>query len=296
MTPVDAPWPDRKLLTLLRRLAIYPAAAEHSAQYVGHRSNRRGLSIEPADARAYVQGDDPRHLDWGQLAKFDQLVVRLFYAQHAMRVTIVLDCSASMTLGTPRKFDFARSLAACLSLIALNGHHELKLLPAPPGRAVRGVTASVGRDATMANILEKLMALQAGGVLDMPELLHRAAQQNTDILMLISDCLPPRNLTRSFAALAARSQRLIVLHTLCPEEQSPTFRQSVLLRDPELGRRQPISASETARIAYRTALERWRHELSESVKRCGGVYSDISTSDSIEAVLAQNLSEVLLTQ
>ncbi len=296
MAPPDLSWPDRKLLTLLRRLTICPTAAEHSAQYIGHRSKRRGVSIAAADARAYVQGDDLRHLDWGQLAKFDQLVVRLFYAHHAMRVTIILDCSASMALGSPRKFDFARSLAACLSIIALHGRNELKLLPAPSGRTAHCVTTSGGQDAAMADILSLLKTLPPGGVMDMQKLLHRAARQKTDNLILISDCLPPQNLTKAFAALAARSQRLIVLHTLCPEEQSPPFKHPVLLRDPELGRRQHISASETASMAYRAAFARWRDEVSESVKRCGGVYRYISTSNSIEEVLAQHLAEVLFTQ
>ena len=293
MAPPDAPWPDRKLLTLLRHLAIYPTAAQHSAQFVGQLSTRRGISLDPADARTYVQGDDLRHLDWGQLAKFDQLIVRLFYAQHAMRVTIVLDCSASMTLGTPRKFDFARSLAACLSIIALQGRNEVKLLPLPQGSAQRWITASTPRDASMADIVAKLRALQTGGVMDMPELLCRATPQNTDILIVISDCLPPRNLTRTFAALTARGQRLIVLHTLCPQEQSPAFRHAAILRDPETGRRRHVSDSQSANRAYHAALERWRQELSQSVTCCGGVYRYISTSTSIEAVLTQNLSDVL---
>lgn len=296
MAPPDAPWPDRKLLTLLRHLAIDPTAARHSVPFVGQHSNRRGLSIDPADSRAYVQGDDLRHLDWGQLAKFDQLVVRLFYAQHAMRVTIALDCSASMTLGTPRKFDFARSLAACLSIIALQGRSELTLLPSPQGPPRRCVNASASRSVAMADILAQLRALEAGGVMDMPELLRRAARQNSDMLIFISDCLPPRNLTSTFAALAAHGQRLIVLHTLCPQEQSPTFQDSVMLRDLETGRRQHVSGSQAAGDAYHAALERWCHELRESVTRCGGVYRYISTSTSIEEVLTRNLLDVLTTR
>ena len=296
MAPPDAPWPDRKLLTLLRHLAIDPTGARHSVPFVGQHSNRRGLSIDPADSRAYVQGDDLRHLDWAQLAKFDQLVVRLFYAQHAMRVTIALDCSASMTLGTPRKFDFARSLAACLSIIALQGRSELTLLPSPQGPPRRCVNASASRSVAMADILAQLRALEAGGVMDMPELPRRAARQNSDILIFISDCLPPRNLTSTFGTLAAHGQRLIVLHTLCPQEQSPTFQDSVMLRDLETGRRQHVSGSQAAGDAYHAALERWCHELRESVTRCGGVYRYISTSTSIEEVLTRNLLDVLTTR
>ncbi len=296
MAPPDAPWPDRKLLTLLRHLAIDPTGARHSVPFVGQHSNRRGLSIDPADSRAYVQGDDLRHLDWAQLAKFDQLVVRLFYAQHAMRVTIALDCSASMTLGTPHKFDFARSLAACLSIIALQGRSELTLLPSPQGPPRRCVNASASRSVAMADILAQLRALEAGGVMDMPELPRRAARQNSDILIFISDCLPPRNLTSTFGTLAAHGQRLIVLHTLCPQEQSPTFQDSVMLRDLETGRRQHVSGSQAAGDAYHAALERWRHELRESVTRCGGVYRYISTSTSIEEVLTRNLLDVLTTR
>jgi uncharacterized protein (DUF58 family) len=296
MTESVAPWPDRKLLTLLRRLAIYPTVADRSALFVGQRSNRRGLSVEPADSRAYVQGDDLRHLDWGQLAKFDQLVVRLFYAQRALRVTIALDCSASMTLGTPRKFDMARSLAACLGIIALQGRNELTLVTAPSAVSAQRVSDFAGRDLIMAATLAKLRSLEAGGAMDLPSLLNRSTRKPADMLMVISDCLPPRDFTGAFAAVAAGGTRLIVLHTLCPEECQPPFVQRVTLCDSETAQRREVSGSKTARDAYINALQRWRNDLSQSVKSCGGIFIDISTSQDIETVLTHHLSGVLVAQ
>ena len=296
MPDTALPWPDRKLMALLRRLAIYPTAAQRSARFVGQRSNRRGVSMEPADSRAYVQGDDLRHLDWGQLAKFDQLVVRLFYAQRALRVAIALDCSASMTLGRPRKFDMARSLAACLGIIALHGRNELTLVTAPASAPAQRIADLADSHFIMADMLTKLRSLEAGGELDLPALLTMSTRKPADLLIVISDCLPPQDLTRAFAAVAAGGTRLIVLHTLSPEELRPPFLQPVTLRDPETSRRRDVSGGKSAHDAYITALRRWRSELSQSVRSCGGIYIDILTSQDIEEILTHHFSGVLVAQ
>lgn len=292
MTTADRPWPDPKLHSLLRRLAFHPVPAQRSNRLLEQRSNRRGLSLEPADSRSYVQGDDPRHLDWGQLAKFDQLVVRQFFAQHALRVAIVLDCSKSMILGKPRKFDVARSLTACLGIIALQSGNELNLITSPAAEAHR-IASSAVRDAHMANLLAKLTALQARGEVNVPDLLLRCATKPSDMLILISDCLPPQDLTGAFAAVAATGTRLIVLHTLCPEEREPPFDQPVTLCDPETRQQRRASGSKSAREAYIQALRRWRNDLSQNINRCGGLLIDISTYNDIETILAHQLSGLL---
>src|SRR5450631_2120209 len=70
------------------------------------RSTVHGASVEFADFRPYVQGDDFRRIDWNAYAKFESLMLRLFVEEQELRVHILLDCSTSMDYGDPNKFDY----------------------------------------------------------------------------------------------------------------------------------------------------------------------------------------------
>jgi uncharacterized protein (DUF58 family) len=286
-------WPDRKLMALLRRLALRAGTRAQSAMPAGRKSRELGVSMEIADFRAYTQGDDPRHLDWGQLAKFDQLVVRLFYAQRALRVALVLDCSASMNFGTPGKFNYARSLAACLGMIALNGRHECDLFPSHhAGMRNRPEHYAGAGAAVMAALIGQLKALAPEGTMNITAQLRQAARRRCDVLMLISDCLPPRDLSSAFNTVMSTGSQLVVLHVLCPAEVVPDWEGVQVLRDVESGRVRRIASGVQARKAYEHSMKQWKEQLERSVRRGGGQYIDILTSDEIESVLARHLAGV----
>src|ERR1051325_7595196 len=85
------------------------------------RSAVHGASVEFADFRPYVQGDDFRRIDWNAFAKYESPQLRLFVEEQELAVHVLLDCSASMNYGSPQtanKFDYGRRLAAALAYIA----------------------------------------------------------------------------------------------------------------------------------------------------------------------------------
>jgi len=83
------------------------------------RSKRRGESVEFADHRPYVVGDDLRHIDWNIYGRLDKLFLKLFLEEEDLSLHIVVDCSSSMDCGNPGKFLFAQKLAAALGFIGL---------------------------------------------------------------------------------------------------------------------------------------------------------------------------------
>lgn len=83
------------------------------------RSKRRGESVEFADHRPYVVGDDLRHIDWNIYGRLDKLFLKLFLEEEDLSLHIVVDCSSSMDTGNPGKFLFAQRLAAALGFIGL---------------------------------------------------------------------------------------------------------------------------------------------------------------------------------
>src|SRR5499425_2835014 len=76
------------------------------------RSKRKGESVEFADYRNYVVGDDLRFLDWNLFARLDKLFIRLFMEEEDLHLYILIDNSLSMDFGTPTKLHYAKQIAA----------------------------------------------------------------------------------------------------------------------------------------------------------------------------------------
>src|SRR3954451_25415563 len=83
------------------------------------RSKKKGQSVEFADYRNYVVGDDLRFLDWNLYGRLDRLFIRLFMEEEDLHFYVLLDNSLSMSFGTPTKLHYARQVAAALGFIGL---------------------------------------------------------------------------------------------------------------------------------------------------------------------------------
>jgi uncharacterized protein (DUF58 family) len=83
------------------------------------KSKRKGQSVEFADFRNYVAGDDLRFIDWNLYARLDKLFLKLFLEEEDVHFFALIDTSGSMDFGEPTKLDYARQLAASLGFIGL---------------------------------------------------------------------------------------------------------------------------------------------------------------------------------
>src|ERR1700693_5676001 len=123
---------------LLRRLEQFQLLAARRAKSSAkgeRRSRARGQSVEFADYRNYVQGDDFRYLDWNLYGRVEKLFLKLYEEERELPVRIFLDASESMTFGEPRKFDFARQVAAAIGYVALCGFDRVSIVPFPNWQA-----------------------------------------------------------------------------------------------------------------------------------------------------------------
>ena len=82
-------------------------------------SRRKGQSVEFADFRNYVPGDDLRLIDWNLYARLDQLFLKLFQEEEDLHVHVLVDASASMGFGTPTKLHLACQTAAAIGYVGL---------------------------------------------------------------------------------------------------------------------------------------------------------------------------------
>lgn len=110
---------DPALLASLTDLALLARVVVEGFIAGLHASPHFGSSVEFVQYRPYVQGDDPRFVDWSLYARTDRLHTKQFQEETNLRCTILLDCSASMQFasGPVSKFQYARMLAACLAML-----------------------------------------------------------------------------------------------------------------------------------------------------------------------------------
>src|SRR5713226_7112874 len=131
---------------LLRRLEQFQLLAARRAKSSARgerRSRARGQSVEFADYRNYSHGDDFRYLDWNLYGRLDRFFLKLYEEERELPVRIFLDASESMAFGEPRKFDFARQVAAAVGYVALAGFDRVSVVPFP-GFAASAPHASAG--------------------------------------------------------------------------------------------------------------------------------------------------------
>src|SRR5687767_10826151 len=131
---------------LLRRLEQFQLLAARRAKSSAkgeRRSRARGQSVEFADYRNYVAGDDLRYLDWNLYGRLERLFLKLYEEERELPVRIFLDASESMSFGEPRKFDFARQVAAAIGYVALCGFDRVTVVTFPDNPAEAAVRAGL---------------------------------------------------------------------------------------------------------------------------------------------------------
>src|SRR5947208_4567031 len=120
-----------ELLRQLEQFQLLAARRAKSSSKGERRSRSRGQSVEFADYRTYVHGDDFRYLDWNLYGRLERLFLKLYEEERELPVRIFLDSSESMTFGEPRKFDFARQVAAAVGYVALSWVDRVSVIAFP---------------------------------------------------------------------------------------------------------------------------------------------------------------------
>src|SRR6187401_3042872 len=100
-----------QLLAQLERLELVSRKIFRGRMKGERKSKRKGQSVEFADFRQYVPGDDLRFIDWNLYARLDKLIVKLFLEEEDLHFFTLIDASMSMGFGTPTKLDYAKQLA-----------------------------------------------------------------------------------------------------------------------------------------------------------------------------------------
>lgn len=256
------------------------------------RSLRKGSSLEFADYRHYVEGDDPARVDWNIYARADTLFVRLYEEEEVLNVHLLVDASRSMDWGDPSKLHYARRLAAALGYVALNASNRLFIWPLSASTSAYGPAWGRGRAGAMLTFLDEFRSSQSAtplvagynAPLDVEQSLASFTSRSAGLVILLSDLLSP-SWERALAKLAGRSGEVAVLHTLSPQELRPALGGDVRLIDRETGAAVSVTLNNDAIRLYGQRLDEWRGSVESFCSRHGMCYVPIDTSQPIETVV-----------
>jgi len=294
-----------ELLHRLEQFQLLAARRAKSSSKGERRSRARGQSVEFADYRTYVHGDDFRYLDWNIYGRLERLFLKLYEEERELPVRIFLDASESMTFGEPRKFDFARQVAAAVGYVALSGFDRVSVIPfpalSPNGRtnpatstmelAARGALRSVRGKKSAIEFFQNLSTLTAGGPANLNESLRRGALEarQAGLAMVLSDFLDPAGYESGLTALVGRGFQVDLVQILAPEELSPSTFGDLRLVDSETGAIQEVTFGRYRMKSYQQTVQNFIQRLREFCQGRGINFFTASSKTALEELLLKQL-------
>jgi uncharacterized protein (DUF58 family) len=296
-----------ELLRRLEQFQLLAARRAKSSSKGERRSRARGQSVEFADYRTYVHGDDFRYLDWNLYGRLEKLFLKLYEEERELPVRIFLDASESMTFGEPRKFDFARQVAAAIGYVALSGFDRVSVIPFPePANdastgpatriaelAARGGLRSVRGKKSAIQFFQNLGVLTAGGAANLNEALRRGALEarQTGVAVVLSDFLDPAGYESGLTALVGRGFQVDLVQILAPDELSPSTFGDLRLVDSETGAMQEVTFGRFRLKAYRQTVQNFMQRLREYCKSRGINFFTASSNTDLQDLLLKQLRQ-----
>jgi uncharacterized protein (DUF58 family) len=271
-------------LGLLRRRLKVDVRSGATGEHVAH---RRGGSAEFREHRPYAPGDDLRRIDWLAFARSGVPVVKTFRAEEDVVVRLLLDASASLDFGNPRKIEVCRRLAAALAYLALSDSERVQVL-VTGGDETRGL-AAVGEprrgQGALHRVLRELSHIEARGRASLPAALRAVSERalRPGLLVVLSDFLDPGPVTEELSRLRAQGHSLALVQVLSRMELQPDFEGDLALVDSETQAELSVTMDASAVEAYLARMAGLVEELRAVARKLGGRYVRVVSDEPLEA-------------
>ena len=242
-----------EMMSKLERMELVSRKIFRGRMKGERRSKRKGQSVEFADFRNYVAGDDLRFIDWNLFARMDRLYLKIFLEEEDLHFYTVVDDSMSMDFGSPSKLFVAKQIAASLAYIGLCRGDRVSVSSfATCGSPVvlRGKTMSH----RLLNHLGSLDCVEQSPTME--DSIRKFCLKNTGkgIVVVISDLMNKSGYENAMRMLVAREMDVFLIHILSPEELKPNVQGDLKLVDCEDGDQREVSVSASLLNRYQQAL------------------------------------------
>jgi uncharacterized protein (DUF58 family) len=258
-----------------------------------HRSPDFGFSQEFAEYRAYVPGDDLRHVDWNLFARTERCYLKRYRGETNSQLVVLLDASNSMqyTSGPPKKMDYARFIAASLFYLAIRNQRDAAGLIVFDDE-VRDYVRPSTRQGQLARLFAGLEQAEPRARTDFgkplqhfQQLLHRRG-----IAIVISDFYEqPEEIVRAIEPLRFHGNDVALFHILDPQEIRPVLKGPAILVDLETDQKIEV-VPEYAKTTYRMKMDSHIEQLRSRARGAGMDYQLLMTDQPLDEALREYLS------
>jgi uncharacterized protein (DUF58 family) len=280
-----------QLMARLERLELVSRKIFRGRLKGERRSRRQGQSVEFADFRNYVHGDDIRFIDWNLYARLDRLFLKLFLEEEDLHIHLLIDASTSMDFGQPTKLQYAKQMAAALGFVGLCRADRVKIevlgqSRANPGPVLRG-RGSLWR------MLDYLDQIQPGINVSLSDGIKDFCLRNQGqgILLLLTDLMDKSGYESALRYLLARRLDVYVVQILSAEEHSPQLKGDLRLVDCEDQNVAEVTISRPLLDRYQRTLAAFIDGAREFCTRRGMTHLLTNTEIPVETVVASYLRQ-----
>jgi uncharacterized protein (DUF58 family) len=255
-----------------------------------HRSPYFGASVDFAEHRGYVPGDDIRRVDWRLYARTDRYYIKEYEADSNSNYAVLLDMSKSMGFGSEgvTKLDYARMLAGCLTYLVHRQRDRVGLV-AFDNDIVEFVPPSAKHMDVALHVLDRLKPANPGSLrVPMNKIAEHFGRRG--LLVLISDLYEePDAIMEAIGPLRFRGHDMIVFHLLDRAELDFEYADPSAFEDLESGEQIPV-VPEALASQYRELVQAHISALTERFSANRIDYTLVNTSSPLDHALFSYLS------
>lgn len=255
------------------------------------RSKKRGQSVEFADYRNYVIGDDLRFIDWNIYARLDRLFLKLFLEEEDLALHVLLDVSKSCDYGNPNKARYIKQVAAALGYIGLVNYNRVTI--AAMAESVTAETSPLRGRRRVPQMLDFISKLEPDGSSNFANAAKRfaSAHPQKGVCVVLSDFFDKGGFENGLKYLASGRYDLFCIQVLSPQEIEPDLQGDLKLLDMEDADTAEISVTQPLMKQYKANLNAYCLAVKEYVTRRGGTYLFTSTAVPFDTLVLNYLRE-----
>ncbi len=255
------------------------------------RSKRRGQSVEFADFRNYVIGDDLRFIDWNIYARLDKLFIKLFLEEEDLALYVLIDTSKSTDFGDPNKLMYMKRVAAALGYVGLVNYNRVSI--SAMGENMVADTGGMRGRRRVSTMLDFIDKLEPSGPSNFAAACKRFAltHRSKGVLVVLSDFFDKSGFENGLRYITGGKYDTFAVQILSPQEIEPELTGDLKLKDIEDGDFAEVSITGPLIKKYKSNLNAYCLSLKEFITRRGGSYLFSSTSVPFETLVLNYLRE-----
>ena len=286
---------DPRTLSELKDLTLRASTIVDGLVTGMHRSPYQGHSVEFAQHREYVAGDNIRHVDWKVFARTDKLHLKQFEDETNLCCWFLIDQSESMRFAAPgsawTKFEFASCLAVAFAWLVLNQRDAVGL--ALFGQQLDKIGRPSDQTESLRNFIQVLESTDLSEQTSFRDCLNAFATETTKrgIVVVISDCFDDfDSIVTGLQSLRRRDHHVILLQVVDPAELTLEFSHSLELTTLESGQTLIVDPIKL-KSAYQKVVAEQTSKLQGFCHRNSILYEQTTTDTNLAAVLNRVLKQ-----